>query len=72
MSAVIKLIIFLVFFFSMGIGFYKTFIFLNGKIKGSQTAWQLLGYSVLLIAVNLLIYFGGLYLLIVIYQFLSS
>ncbi len=49
---------------------YKAYYYLNNKIEGSKTGWELLGFSLLLIAAYLILFFGGLYLLIKVYVFL--
>ncbi len=49
---------------------YSAFNYLNKKIKGSETGWEILGYSFLLILLNSILFFGGLFVLIKSYAFL--
>ncbi len=72
MPAVFKLILFLIIVGMMLISGYYSFIFLNRKINESNTGWEITGYSVLLFVINLLLFFGGLLLLIRIYAFLVN
>lgn len=51
---------------------YKVFIFLDRKIKASQTGWQLAGYSILLFIACAALFFGGYVLLACTYFFLAA
>ena len=70
MSAVYKLLLFLIIFASMLIAGYSSFHHLNKKIKESETGWEIFGYSLLLILINTALFFGGLFVLIKSYAFL--
>jgi hypothetical protein len=70
MQPVFKLILFLTFFLSVCTAGYKLYRYLNNKITGSDTGWQLFGFSLLLIGLNMLLFFGGIYLFIKLYVFL--
>ena len=43
---------------------YSSFRHLDKKIKESETGWEILGYSFLLLLVNAVLFFGGLFVLI--------
>lgn len=51
---------------------YKVFIFLNQKIKDSETGWQLAAYSLLLFIACAALFFGGYVLLAYAYFFLAG
>lgn len=70
MEAIVKLLLFLIFFLSMALAGYKAYRYLNHKIEESKSGWELLGFSLLLIAAYVILFFGGLYLLIKVYVFL--
>jgi hypothetical protein len=56
----------------MLIGGYYSFIFLNRKIKESAGLWDLLAYAILLFVTLGLLYFGGLFAMAKVYNFLSA
>jgi hypothetical protein len=70
MTAVYKLLLFLIIFALMLMAGYSSFRFLDKKIKESETGWEILGYSLLLLLVNAVLFFGGLFILIKSYAFL--
>lgn len=72
METTLKLILFFIFFFAIIIGFYKTYKYYNEKIEGSSSGWELLGFSFLLIVINVVLFFAGLYLLIMAFTFLAD
>ena len=72
MQSVFQLLLFLTIVGTMLISGYYSFIFLNKKIKESKTGWEITWYSVLLFLINLLLFFGGLLLLIRVYAFLVN
>lgn len=72
MEIILKLFLFSIFFLLMGIAGYKAYRFLNDKIRGSESWGKLLGFTFLLIVANILLFFGGLYLLIEVYAFLGG
>ncbi len=49
-----------------------TYRWLNKKIIGSQKLTALVGFSVLLLIINAIILFGGIYLLLVLYPVLFA
>ena len=70
MAPVYKLLLFLIIFAFMLIAGYSSFRHLDKKIKESETGWEILGYSFLLLLVNAVLFFGGLFVLIKSYGFL--
>ncbi|HVG41328.1 MAG TPA: hypothetical protein VM888_06930 [Chitinophagaceae bacterium] len=70
MNPVFKVLILFTFFLFMSLAAYKAYIYFNNKITGSKNGWQLLLFSFLLILINIIIYFGGLWALIKVYTFL--
>ena len=72
MLPVFKLFIFLTFLLFMGIAGYKAYHFLNNKIRGSSNGWELLGFSLMLVLANVVLFFGGLWVLVKVYGFLSN
>lgn len=72
MNDVYKFLLFLTIFLATAIGGYFVFRFLNEKIKGENSGWALLGYILLLIAVNAILLVGGLFILIKVYSFLTN
>ena len=72
MEPVLKLLLFGFCLFCMAFLGYRTYRFLNQKITGSRTGWELLVYSFSLIVVNVLIFFGGLLVLFSIYNWLKD
>ena len=71
MLTILKLVLFGLFIYVMLIGFYRAFRLLNVKITGSRTFLQVIGYAMLLIVLNLLLFFAGIYLFLKLYMFLS-
>ena len=72
MSPVYKLFLFIIVFgLTLMIG-YSSFRYLNRKIYESETGWGLAGYSLLLLLVNVALFFGGLCVLIKAYSFLAD
>ncbi len=72
MEPVLKLLLFFSLFGVVFISGFKTYRFFNNKIMNSRNGWELLGFSLLLIAVNALLFFGGLFALIKAYSLLAS
>lgn len=72
MSQFYKLILFLVFFWLIGLAGFKTYKLLNRKIREAETGWGILLYALLLVLVNMGLFFGGLWLLIKTYGLLSA
>ena len=72
MEPILKIALFFIFFFSIAIGGYKAYKYCNEKITGSSNGWKVLSFSLLLIVINLFLFFGGLYTLISVYTFLSE
>lgn len=67
-----KLLVFFIFFAVTGMTMYQAYRFLNQKIHGSRTGWELLLYSLVLILLLALLFFAGLFLLIKCYAFLRT
>jgi len=72
MNEVFKLVIFLIVLSSMALLGYWCYKKLNQRITASETAASLIFYSLILIATNFVLLFGGLFILIKAYDFLSS
>ena len=70
MSPVYKLLLFLIIFGLMLVAGYLSFRHLDKKIKESETGWEIVGYSLLLLLVNAVLFFGGLFVLIKCYAIL--
>jgi len=70
MIPVYRLILFLIIFSLMLWSGYSLFGFLNRKINESETGWQILTYSLMLVLACTVLFFGGLLLLIKSYSFL--
>lgn len=70
MYIVLKIILPLLIVYGMIVGFYRLYKLLNDKIIGSRTLLQLAGYSLLLIAANIVLFFGGLLFLFEVYLYL--
>ena len=56
----------------MLVGGYYSYIFLNRKIRESNGVPDLIGYSILLFLALGILYFGGLYAMAKVYNFLSA
>jgi len=67
MNPVLKFLIFFTFFVFMGAASFWAYKFLNNKIIGSRNGWQLIVYSLLLVFINVLIFFGGLWAMVKVY-----
>ena len=72
MNELIKLVVFLIVFSSMAILGYWFYKKLNQRIIASETAGALIFYSLILIATNFILLFGGIFMLVKAYDFLSS
>ena len=72
MSPVYKLLLFVIIFGLILIMGYSSFRYLNRKIRGSETGWELTGYSLILLLVNAGLLFVGLFVLIKAYGFLAD
>lgn len=70
MGPVYKLILFFIVFGFMAFSGFRLFQYLNKKITESETGWEILAYSFLLILTNAMLFFGGLFMLIKSYAFL--
>ena len=70
MIPVYKLLLFLIIFGLILTVGYSSFVYLNRKINESETGWQILGYSLLLLLVNSGLLVGGIFVLIKSYSFL--
>ncbi|HEY1020860.1 MAG TPA: hypothetical protein VGE06_01045 [Flavisolibacter sp.] len=71
MTAVFKLVLIGLFLYAMINGFYKTYRMLNDKITGSRTLLGVVGFALLLIFVNLLLFLAGMFVFLKVYEFLS-
>jgi hypothetical protein len=72
MISLYKLLLFLIIFSLVLLSGYSSFGFLNRKINESETGWQILTYSFLLILSCTVFFFGGLFVLIKSYSFLGD
>jgi hypothetical protein len=72
MIPVYKLLLFLIIFSLVLLSGYSLFRFLNRKINQSETGWQVLTYSLLLVLACTVLFFGGLFVLIKSYSFLGD
>jgi hypothetical protein len=72
MSSVYKFLLVIIVFGLMILIGYSSFLYFNRKIKESKTGWELVGYSLALLLVNTGLYFGGWFVLIKSYIFLSD
>lgn len=72
MIPVYKLLLFLIIFGLILTAGYSSFVYLNRKINESETGWQILGYSLLLLLVNSGLFVGGIFVLIKSYSFLMD
>ena len=71
-ATIYKLLLFFVIFALIGIAGYASFVHLNKKIKESETGWSILGYSLLLIVINAILFAAGLFVLVKSYAFLVA
>ena len=72
MIPIYKLLLFLIIFGLILTAGYSSFVYLNRKINESETGWQILGYSLLLLLVNSVLFVGGIFVLIKSYSFLMD
>jgi hypothetical protein len=72
MEAPIKFLVFFFVFAFAAIISYKAYTFFNNRIIESRTGWQLLVYSLSLIAINLILFFGGALAVLKLIIFLGS
>lgn len=70
MYVLLKVVLPLLIVYGMIVGFYRLYVLLNDKITGSRTLLQLVGYSLLLILANVILFFGGLLFLFEVYLYL--
>jgi hypothetical protein len=71
MNELFKLVIFLIMLLSMALIGYWCYKKLNQRINASETAVSLIFYSLILIVANFILLFGGIFILIKAYDFLS-
>jgi hypothetical protein len=71
MEPALKFVLLSFFAYLIAIGFYKAYKFCNDKIIGSSSGWELLGFSVLLVVINIVFLVGGLYALVEVFRFLA-
>jgi hypothetical protein len=71
MEPALKFVFLSFFVYLILIGFYRTYKFCNDKITGSTSGWELLGFSLLLIIINIVLLVGGLYALVEAFRFLT-
>jgi len=71
MNELFKLVIFLIVLSSMAVLGYWCYKKLNQRIIESETAVSLIFYSLILIVANFILLFGGIFILIKAYDFLS-
>ena len=72
MNELFKLVIFLIVLSSMALLGYWCYKKLNQRITSSETVVSLIFYSLILIVTNFILLFGGIFILIKTYDFLSS
>ena len=72
MNELIKLVIFFVVLSSIALLGYWSFKKLNQRIITSENVVSLIFYSLILIATNFILLFGGIFILVKAYDFLSS
>lgn len=72
MTPVYKLLLFLIIFSLILMLGYSSFCFINRKINESETGWQILTWSLLLVLSCTVLLFGGLFALIHSYAFLAD
>jgi hypothetical protein len=71
MEPALKFVFLFFFVYLIAIGFYKAYKFCNDRITGSSSGWELLGFSLLLIIINAILFVGGLYALVEAFRFLT-
>ena len=72
MDDVLKFVLSGLFVFCFAVAGYYAYKFLNKRIVESRTGWELLAYSLSLIAINVVLFFGTLVLLFKLYFFLTN
>jgi TRAP-type C4-dicarboxylate transport system permease small subunit len=72
MEEILKLFLLVLFVFSFATAGYFAYKYFNEKIMGSRTGRELLTWSLCLVAINLVLFFGGLLLLFKLYFFLTG
>lgn len=72
MAPVYKLALFIIIFGLLLVTGYSSFLYLNRKIKESESGWEIAGYSFLLVLVNGSLLVGGMLLLIKSYGYLAD
>jgi hypothetical protein len=72
MEPILKLLLFLVFLAAAGVAGYKVYQFFNNKVRASNTWLEVIGYTLLLILANVVLFFGGLYLLVRVYAWVAG
>jgi hypothetical protein len=71
MEPALKFVLLSFFVYLIAMGFYKAYKFCNDKIAGSSSGWELLGFSLLLIVINIILLAGGLYAFVEVFRFLT-
>jgi hypothetical protein len=71
MESTLKVVFLSFFVYLILIGFYRAYKFCNDKITGSSSGWELFGFSLLLIVINIVLLVGGLYALVETFRFLT-
>jgi flagellar biosynthesis protein FlhB len=69
MNTVLKLVLFFLFLYFMINGFYRLYRFLNKRIMQSPSPLGVLGFTLLLIVVNVLLFCAGLVVFLKVYEF---
>ena len=72
MDDVLRILMYLTFFYLTGLLGYQLYMAINNKIKNAKTGWGLAGFSLLLLAASTLLLVGGLYVFIELYAFLMK
>jgi hypothetical protein len=71
MDSALKFVLLSFFVYLIAIGFYRAYKFCNDKITGSSSGWELFGFSLVLIIINIVLLVGGLYALVEVFRFLT-
>ena len=72
MEPVLKLVLFVLIFSSMVVGFFRAYKIYNEKIISASSGWALFGFALLLIIICALIFVSGLYLLLNVFVYLAG
>jgi len=72
MDTVLKLLIILVFFAVLFFTGFKLYRYLNAKLTGSKTGFQILLYSLLMFVAFAALFFCSLFVLVEVYRFLAA